>query len=89
MIEMLPEELRAMTLYDDILGIDQDLSGKVVLAQDVYDIFQEIVMGNINEYRDLGEKQLVAALAHNLSLLRAVLFAMGDSTVRKDSLNGK
>ena len=89
MIEMLPEELRAMTLYDDILGIDQDLSGKTVSAQDVYDIFQEIVMGNINEYRDLGEKQLVAALAHNLSLLRAVLFAMDDSTARKDSLNGK
>ena len=89
MIEMLPEELRAMTLYDDILGVDQDLSGKTVLAQDVYDIFQEIVMGNINEYRDLGEKQLVAALAHNLSLLRAVLVAMDDSTVRKDSLNGK
>lgn len=89
MIEMLPEELRAMTLYDDILGIDQDLSGKTVLAQDVYNIFQEIVMGNINEYRDLGEKQLVAALAHNLSLLRAVLFAMDDSTARKDSLNGK
>lgn len=88
MIEMLPEELRAMTLYDDILGVDQDLSGKAVLAQDVYDIFQEIVMGNINEYRDLGEKQLVAALAHNLSLLRAVLFAMDDSTARKDLLNG-
>ena len=89
MIEMLPEELRAMTLYDDILGIDQNLSGKTVLAQDVYDIFQEIVMGNINEYRDLGEKQLVAALAHNLSLLRAVLFAMNDSTARKDTSNGK
>ena len=89
MIEMLPEELRAMTLYDDILGIDQDLSGKTVLAQDVYDIFQEIVMGNINEYRDLGEKQLVAALAHNLSLLRAVLFVMNDSTARKDTSNGK
>ena len=89
MIEMLPEELRAMTLYDDILGIDQDLSGKTVSAQDVYDIFQEIVMGNINEYRDLGEKQLVAALAHNLSLLRAVLFAMNDSTARKDTSNGK
>ena len=89
MIEMLPEELRAMTLYDDILGIDQNLSGKTVLAQDVYDIFQEIVMGNINEYRDLGEKQLVAALAHNLSLLRAVLFAMDDSTARKDVNHGK
>ena len=89
MIEMLPEELRAMTLYDDILGIDQDLSGKTVSAQDVYDIFQEIVMGNINEYRDLGEKQLVAALAHNLSLLRAVLFAMDDSTARKDVNHGK
>lgn len=89
MIEMLPEELRAMTLYDDILGAKQDLSGKVVLAQDVYDIFQEIVMGNINEYRDLGEKQLVAALAHNLSLLRAVLFAMDDSTARKDVNHGK
>ena len=89
MIEMLPEELRAMTLYDDILGIDQDLSGKTVLAQNVYDIFQEIVMDNINEYRDLGAKQLVAALAHNLSLLRAVLFAMDDSTVRKDTSNGK
>ena len=89
MIEMLPEELRAMTLYDDILGIDQDLSGKTVLAQNVYDIFQEIVMENINQYRDLGEKQLVAALAHNLSLLRAVLVAMDDSTVRKDSSNGK
>ena len=88
MIEMLPEELRAMTLYDDILGVEQDLSGKTVLAQDVYDIFQEIVMGNINEYRDLGETQLVAALAHNLSLLRAVLVAMDDSTVRKDPLNG-
>ena len=88
MIEMLPEELRAMTLYDDILGIDQNLSGKTVLAQDVYDIFQEIVMGNINEYRDLGEKQLVAALAHNLSLLRAVLFAMDDSTARKDVNHG-
>ena len=86
---MLPEELRAMTLYDDILGVDQDLSGKTVLAQDVYDIFQEIVMENINEYRDLGEKQLVAALAHNLSLLRAVLFAMNDSTARKDTSNGK
>ena len=85
---MLESELRAMTLYDDILGIDQDLSGKTVSAQDVYDIFQEIVMGNINEYRDLGEKQLVAALAHNLSLLRAVLVAMDDSTVRKDPLNG-
>ena len=89
MIEMLPEELRAMTLYDDILGIDQNLSGKTVLAQDVYDIFQEIVMGNINEYRDLGEKQLVAALAHNLSLLRAVLFAMDDSTARKDVNHGQ
>ena len=85
---MLPEELRAMTLYDDILGIDQNLSGKTVLAQDVYDIFQEIVMGNINEYRDLGEKQLVAALAHNLTLLRAVLFAMDDSTARKDVNHG-
>ena len=89
MIEMLPEELRAMTLYDDILGIDQDLSGKTVLAKDVYDIFQEIAMVNINEYRDLGEKQLVAALAHNLSLLRAVLFAMDDSTARKDVNHGK
>lgn len=73
---MLESELRAMTLYDDILGAEQDLSGKVVLAQDVYDIFREIVMGNINEYRDLGEKQLVAALANDLSLLRAVLVAM-------------